>query len=154
VTVTCRPETPDDEPFVRQLAVDTIAEELGAEAWPELLRAQVIGLQYESRRSRASASGDGNSQIIVANGESAGWLLTSDLEDEIWISEIMVLADRRGRGVGSAAIGLVLSQAAAGKKPVRLVVNHTNARARRIYEKLGFQAIETNDVQQLMQWTP
>jgi ribosomal protein S18 acetylase RimI-like enzyme len=151
----CRAETPADEPFVRQLVLDTIAGELGADAWPEPLRGSILGLQYDTRRAAArAASGDIASQIIVADGEDAGWLLTADLADAIRIVEIMILPKRRGRGLGSTVIGSVLDRAARDGKAVRLVVSCTNARAIRLYERLGFRTIGSDTVQQEMEWAP
>src|SRR5262249_2014603 len=107
--VTCRPEAQDDETFVRRLVVETIAGELGARTWPEPMRSQLIDLQYRTRRSVArSTPGVITSQILVADGEDAGWLLTADLDDEIRIVEIMVLPARRNQGAGSAAIDAIL----------------------------------------------
>jgi len=154
MTVTYRPETQDDETFVRRLVVETIAGELGARTWPEPMRSQLIDLQYRTRRSVGrSTPGVTTSQILVADGEDAGWLLTADLDDEIRIVEIMVLPPRRNQGVGSEAIDAVLRRAAGTGKPVRLLVNCTNARAIRLYERLGFRTAGTDQVQFLMEWT-
>jgi len=155
VTIDCRTETPHDEPFIRRLVEQTIAEELGADTWPEPLRTSVVRLQYDARRSAArAASGAVTSEIITADGEDAGWLLTADLPAELRIVEIMILPQRRGRGLGSAAIDRVLDRAGRDHKPVRLVVSCTNARAIRLYERLGFTIAASDTVQQEMESTP
>jgi ribosomal protein S18 acetylase RimI-like enzyme len=155
MNVSRRPEMPADEPFLRRLVIDTIAEELGAQAWPEPMRTQLLGLQYQSRRAGTPpADGDTSSDIIVVDGEDAGWVLAADLASEIRIIEIMVLPCRRGQGVGSAAIASILDRAADARKPVRLTVNCVNARAIRLYERLGFRTTDSDQVQQSMEWTP
>ena len=155
MTISCRLETLDDEPFVRRLLTDSITAELGAEAWPESLRAQLVGRQYRARRSSVHAAADeAASQIIVEDGEDVGWLLAAELDDEIRIIEILVTPRRRGRGVGSAAIRLVLERAARAGKTVRLVVNGTNVRAIRLYGQLGFRTMDDHQVQHLMRWSP
>ena len=154
VTTRCRIETPADEPFVRRVVTETIAEEFGAAAWPEPMRGSILGLQYDTRRSAArAAGGDITSQVIVADGEDVGWLLTSELPDQIRIVEIAILPDWRGNGVGEAAIRGVLERGARDGKPVRLVVTRTNARAIRLYERLGFTVSNADEVQQEMEWT-
>ncbi len=155
MTVWCRPETPEDERFVRQLLVNAILDELGAHAWPEPVRAPLISLQYQARRSGArAAAGDVASQIIVADGEDAGWLLVADLGNEMRIIEIAVLPLRRGQGIGSAALGAILERAAGERKAVTLTVNGTNTRAIRLYERLGFRVADGDQVQSRMAWTP
>jgi ribosomal protein S18 acetylase RimI-like enzyme len=151
MTVRCRRETPEDEPFVRQLLAAAIGEDLGALGWPEPARAHLTGLQYQARRSSVrSLPGVSASEIIVADGEDAGWLLTVDLEEEIQIVEIVVLPARRGQGVGSAAIRIVLGRADDRQKPVRLGVNGTNARAIHLYERLGFRTTHRDEVRNQM----
>ncbi len=68
-----RRETPDDEAFVRRLVVDTIGRELGADAWPEPMRAHLLGTQFEGRRqSHRTNYPDAVSEVIEADGEDAG----------------------------------------------------------------------------------
>ena len=153
MTVRLRPETADDDAFVQQLVVETITEELGAHAWPEAVRAPLLELQCRARRSGARlAGGERASEIIEADGEAVGWLLAASLDDEIRIVEIMVAAPRRGQGVGSRAIAGLVERA--GRKAVTLLVNNTNQRAIRLYERLGFRSREAGDVQRLMQRPP
>ena len=119
------------------------------------MREQLLELQYRARRAGLqSAGGDLTSQIVVADGEDAGWILSADFEREIRICQVVVLPSRRRQGVASATMDAFLARAAAEGKPVRLVVNCTNAGAIRLYEQLSFQTIGTDQVQQEMEWTP
>ena len=144
MTVTLRPETAADDAFVQRVILETVAEELGAAAWPEPMRSQLLAVQCAGRR-HASA---GN--IIEADGSDAGWVVLTTLETEVFLMEIMVLPELRGRGIGTAAIRGILAQATAEGKPVRLNVNVTNHGAIRLYQRLGFRKIGGDDVQQLM----
>ncbi len=152
MTVWCRPETAEDEPFVRRVLVEAVAEELGARTWPEPLREHLLELQYRGRRAGVGSLPSA-SEIIVADGEDVGWLLVADLEQEIRIVEIVVLSLFRGRGVGSAVLGSILTRAGAAAKRVRLVVTSTNGGAIRLYQRLGFRTIDRDEVQQWMEWT-
>src|SRR5207244_2686871 len=134
MTVTLRPEDPaSDEPFLRRLITETIAAELGAANWPEAVRDPLLNLQFANRRHGPQSSfPEGQSRIILVEGEPAGWLFFAILPDEIHLVEIMVLGSHRGKGAGSAAIREVLALAMAAGKPVRLTVNVLNAGAIRL----------------------
>jgi GNAT superfamily N-acetyltransferase len=150
VTVSLRPETAADDAFVRRLVTATIIEELGADAWPEPMRTHLAGMQYALRRQSVhSRYPAGNSRIVLADGVESGWLFIGDLPDVLWIVEIMVAPELRGKGIGARAIGQAIEEAAG--RPVRLKVNVTNQRAIRLYERLGFRRAGGDEVQHLME---
>ncbi len=152
MTITLRPESPADEDFIRHLILQTVAEELGADAWPEPMRGHLLGMQVEARRqSRRTNNPEAVSHVIQADGVDAGWAVVSAMPHEVRLVEIMVLPERRGGGIGTAAIHKILSTAASAGKPVRLNVNVMNYAAIRLYERMGFRMIERNEVQYLME---
>jgi ribosomal protein S18 acetylase RimI-like enzyme len=144
--VTLRPETESDDAFVRRLIFETVAEELGAAAWPEPMRSQLLAVQCTGRRHRPSGFG----KIIGVDGGDAGWVVVTALAHEVFLMEIMVLPELRGRGIGTAVISGILAEASVSGKPVRLNVNVTNQGAIRLYQRLGFTKIGGDAAQQLM----
>lgn len=153
MSVSDRPETNGDEAFLRALMMATVAEELGAANWPEPMRTHLVALQYEARRqSVRSRFPEGESRILLAGGDPAGWLYAAMLPDVVWLVEIMVAADRRGKGIGARAVRRLCE--AAGERPVRLNVNVTNVRAAALYERLGFRRIGGDEVQHVMEYRP
>lgn len=155
MTVTRRPECPQDEPFLRRLILETIAGELGASAWPEPVRTHLLEIQYTARRQSPSIKvPEAASQVIEADGEDAGWVLVTTMPHEVRLVEIMVLPELRGRGIGAGAIRGIVESAAAAGKPVRLNVNVTNRAAIGLYERFGFRRIDGNEVQQAMEYSP
>jgi ribosomal protein S18 acetylase RimI-like enzyme len=154
MTATLRPVRPGDEAFLRRLILDTIGAELGASAWPEPMRSHLLDIQYAARRhSHGAVIPETSSHIIQADGADAGWLVTTALPHEVRLVEIMVLPEWRGRGVGTATIRQLLSDAAAACTPVRLRVNVTNRAAIALYERLGFRRIDGDEVQHLMEYS-
>jgi ribosomal protein S18 acetylase RimI-like enzyme len=150
--VSFRPETPEDEPWLRELIVETVGQQLGADSWPEPMRSHLLGIQYTQRRSAVRLHyPEGESRIILADGAAAGWIYLADLPDEIRIAQIMVVAGYRSRGVGSEVIRRVAAGADAAGKPVRLLVDVMNVRAGSLYERLGFQRIGGDELQHLME---
>jgi ribosomal protein S18 acetylase RimI-like enzyme len=146
MTIKLRPESPQDEPFIRRVLLETIAAELGASEWPEPMRSHLLGIQYTGRR-HAEAAG----KVIEADGVDAGWVLVNTTPDEMRLVEIMIVPELRGRGIGTATLGEILSTSAALEKPVRLNVNKMNHGAIRLYERMGFRKIGGDEVQYLME---
>ncbi len=138
--VTLRPECSQDETFIRNLILETIAAELGASAWPEPMRSHLLGVQYAGRRQSFRLTfPEATSYVIEAGGIDAGWAVVTEMPEEIFLVEIMVSPECRNRGIGSAVIRQFMSEAAARGKPVRLTVNAMNHAAIRLYERLGFR---------------
>jgi ribosomal protein S18 acetylase RimI-like enzyme len=155
MTVTLRPESELDEPFLRRLIVETIAGGLGASQWPEPMRSHLLGIQYAARRQSHRANfPEAASYIVDADGTDAGWTVVTTLPREIQLVEIMVLGELRGRGIGTSVIRQVLANAAAVAKPVRLHVNVTNHAAIELYQRLGFRRIDGDEVQHVMECLP
>jgi ribosomal protein S18 acetylase RimI-like enzyme len=150
--VILRPECSTDESFIRQLILETIAGELGASAWPEPMRSHLLGVQYAGRRQSFRLTFPEASSYVIEAGEvDAGWVVVTDLPQEIFLVEIMVSTERRNQGIGSAVIRQLAAAAAARRKPVRLTVNATNYAAIRLYERLGFRRVGGDEVRYLME---
>src|SRR5438105_455568 len=124
MVVSRRPETPADEQFLRQLIIDSVKRELGAGAWPQPIRDHLFAMEYSARRqSVRTIFPVGTSEIILLNGNPAGWVYVADLPQEMRIVEILVSAEYRGKGVGSSVIGEIMARAGAAGKAVCLSVN-------------------------------
>lgn len=150
ITVSLRPESTVDGPFLQKLITETIALELGTSEWPEAMRSHLLKIQVAARRHARLASHPGSrSSIIEADGVPAGWLLQTVMPHETRVVEVMVAAGLRGQGIGSAALRLVIANAAG---VVRLRVNCSNSGAIRLYERLGFRKVEQDEVQWLMEY--
>ena len=157
MTVTLRPASAQDDLFIRSLILETIAEELGAAAWPEPMRSHLLEIQYAARRHAGSPEATGAESCIIQTIDAAGdqhargWLLMRTMPHEVRMIEIMVASGLRGRGIGTSAIERVFEMADRARLPVRLHVNILNRGAVRLYERLGFLKIEEDEVQYLME---
>ncbi len=149
-----RPATPADEPFLRNLMIRAIADELGAWAWPEAIRADLLQKQYHARDTAMHSTWrDLDDRIILKHGKPAGRIALARTADEVWIVDVLVSPEHRGTGIGTAALRTILDDAARIGKPVRLHVNITH-RSSRFYERLGFVKAGGSEVYHLMEWTP
>ena len=153
-SVTIRPIRPEDEPFLRQLYVDTRMHELASLGWDQSQLDAILDMQFRLQQAdylqRFSAAAF---ELILFDNEPIGRRYVSREEGEIRIIDIALLTSDQGQGIGSALLQEILAEAATVNKPVRLHVQREN-RARHLYARLGFQVIEATDVHLLMQWSP
>lgn len=155
MTVTLRPTTEQDEPFLRRLIVESAALDLGAQLWPEPLRSQILESQYTGRRSSyRAAHPEAESSLIQVDGASAGWVVVAAALDEIYLAELIVQPEFRGRGIATAVLRGILETAHAAGKPVRLEVLLTNPAAIRLYESVGFRPAGGDQLRQWMEYRP
>jgi ribosomal protein S18 acetylase RimI-like enzyme len=149
--ITRRPETPADEPFMRQMIIASIAQELMAWTWPPAVLDHLLGVQYTGKIGSLRANyPHGSSEMVLADGQPVGWIFLDETSGEIHLAEIMVSVEMRGKGVGSAVLQGVLSAADRAGKPVRLLVNVMNKRAIQLYERLEFQRTGGDEMQHEM----
>ena len=151
MTITRRPETPEDEPFLRQMIIASITQDLMAWTWPEAIRDHLLGTQYTAKVGSLHANyPDAASEIILVDGQPAGWIFVEETPEHFHLCEIMMSIEMRGRGVGATVLQELLAAADRAGKPVRLLVNTTNTRAIQLYERLGFARNGGDEVQHQM----
>lgn len=81
-------------------------------------------------------------KMIVYNNETIGMLTTDTLNDGYWyIGEIYLTKEHRGKGIGTA----LLKNEIRHHNKIKLQVAHSNAKARKLYESLGFEILENNE---------
>jgi len=155
MTVSRRPETFADEPFLHRLLIERTRQDLALDHVPAPLQEQLLTMQVNLRLSsiRGNYAG-GSSEIIMLDDQPAGWLFLRETEEEVQLVEVVVLGEFRGQGIGTATIGEVVVRAGQAGKPVRLRVNVMNTGAFRLYERLGFQRIGGDAVQHEMERKP
>jgi ribosomal protein S18 acetylase RimI-like enzyme len=89
----------------------------------------------------------------MLEGEPAGRILIDEWTSEIRLVDIALMPAARARGIGTKLVGEVLERGAAAGKPVTIHVEAFNP-ALHLYERLGFEQVDTNGVYLLMKWTP
>lgn len=152
--VELRPATSADESFLRNLMTRTIADELGAWAWPEAIRAELLQKQYIARDTAMHSTWRGlDDRIVSVDSQPVGRIALARTADEVWIVDLLIQPEHRSTGVGTAVLRTVFDEARRIGKPVRLHVNTTH-RASRFYERLGFVKAGGSEVHHLMEWTP
>jgi ribosomal protein S18 acetylase RimI-like enzyme len=76
--------------------------------------------------------------IASIDGVDVGALRFTVEGDHVFLANVALLPEHQGRGLGTQLVNIVLAEAKRRNLPVRLQVLKAN-RARRLYERLGFQ---------------
>jgi GNAT superfamily N-acetyltransferase len=150
--ITLRPESAEDEAQLYELYADTRAEELAGLGWDSATRTAFLTMQFRAQRQGyRNMFPQGAFSMIVADGRPIGRIVVNRNEDEIRVVDIVLQAPYRGRGIGTRLLAGLCAEAAAGKKPLRLHVLK-DERAKRLYERLGFNQTDDMGMYEQMEW--
>ena len=96
-----------------------------------------------AQRARFDAAfAPANLRIITVLGRDAGLLHVERSPHGIFLTNIELAAEFRGRGLGTALIGSLLEEARSRGVPLSLQVLKVNLAACRLYERHGFTVFE------------
>lgn len=153
-SVTLRPITPEDAPFLYRVYASTREEELAVVDWTPDQKAAFLQMQFDAQHAYYQQHYAGAAfQLVLVGGEPAGRLYLARWPEELRIVDISLLPAYRGAGIGTRLIREILAGAAASGKVVRIHVEQYNP-ARRLYERLGFAPVGEHGVYVLMEWRP
>jgi ribosomal protein S18 acetylase RimI-like enzyme len=152
--ISTRPVTDEDAEFLIELYRDLRAPELELLGWDEDQISDFANMQYDAQRAGYRARFPNAEYQVVARGETLiGRLIVDRKDSHITLVDITIRSALRRQGVGTHLIEELLAEARAGGKQVLLSVAKGNP-ARRLYERLGFQSIETDGIYERMSWRP
>ena len=88
--------------------------------------------------------------IVSVDGADVGALRFTVQGDHVFLANVALLPEHQGRGIGTQLVNIVLEEANRLNLSVRLQVLKAN-RARRLYERLGFQVYGESETHVLME---
>lgn len=131
--VILRPATPADGEFSFQV-------------WKAAMEAYVDAAwgwdEDAQRRRQQEEFSKSPYQVIEAGGQSIGTLIVRHTPDHIYLSGLYISLEHQRLGHGSRILEGLLAEGQAHHLPVRLRVLKVNPQARRLYERIGFAAID------------
>jgi ribosomal protein S18 acetylase RimI-like enzyme len=152
--VSLRPATPADYHFMRQLYGATREEEMRQFPFDEFQKREFLdqqfGAQYQHYQLHYPTC---ERNIIEQDGKAIGRFWVDEWKDQIRLVDIALMPEFRGSGIGTSLVQQVLERGAKDGKPVTIHVEGFNP-ALKLYERLGFQHVDTNGMYYLMRWTP
>jgi len=90
--------------------------------------------------------------VIELDGRRVGRLRISRTPESVELNGIQLHPDAQNRGIGTAIITELQSEAAARGVPLELHVERDNLDARRLYNRLGFTKTGEDGAEDVMQW--
>jgi len=152
--VTLRPATDADYDFMRRLYHLGREEEMRRFPFDEAQKAAFLDQQFSAQYQHYAAHYPTcERNIIEREGQPIGRLWIDEWRDQIRLVDIALVPEQRGSGIGTALVLDVLARGRSANKPVTIHVEALNP-ALRLYQRLGFQKVDTNGVYYLMKWIP
>ncbi len=150
-----RPVIPEaDDSFLFEVYAGTRLDEIASWGWNSEEQSAFLKMQHLcQKQSYRLQYPDLVSRIILDGDDRAGYILTARKEAEMILVDIALLPQFRGKGIGLAVLTGLQEETMAADLSIQLSVFNGNP-ARRLYERLGFQPIEQNELYTIMKWEP
>ncbi len=152
--VRLRAATPADAELLLAVYASTRAEELALVDWSAAQKEAFLRQQFQAQDSYYRQHYPGAEfWVIERRGEAIGRLYLHHRPREIRLMDIALLPAARGAGLGEALLRGLMERAAQEGKTLTIHVEKLN-RARRLYQRLGFEVVADRGVYDFLQWRP
>lgn len=142
-----------DHAFLSELYASTRDDLAGMPAAPAFV-AQLIAMQQQMQgQGYRIAFPEAGYAIVERSGQPIGRLVTDAGRDRLHLVDLALLPHARAQGHGSAILRALQSAAAARGLALTLSVLHANQGAARLYARLGFETVDSDQVQLRMRWS-
>ncbi len=149
-----RPETDDDIPFLLTLYASTRERELAPLPWNAEQKQAFVASQFQAQRRHYRAYfADCAFDILACRGVAFGRLYLDARPSCLYIVDIALMPEWRGKGVGTAMLTALQEAGRASGKAVDIFVEKFNP-ALRLYRRLGFTDVADHGVYLEMAWRP
>jgi ribosomal protein S18 acetylase RimI-like enzyme len=151
-----RPATPTDLPWLEQVYASTREQELSDLPWSSAQKEAFIHMQFELRRRHHHVHyPEAHLGVITQRFTSndLGCVTWQWQNDDLLLIDVALLNAFRGKGIGTALLRSLQTQAHARGCTMTLHVEQTNP-AQRLYRRLGFQPLRapSSSLHLLMRW--
>jgi ribosomal protein S18 acetylase RimI-like enzyme len=149
-----RPITDADREFLFDLYAETREEELASVPWKSGEREAFLRMQFDAQYEAYSKNYPGATLDLIMDGSKPiGRFYVYRSKSEIRIIDVAISATHRGRGIGTKLITGLLEDSQQKQIPLTIHVEKQN-RALKLYERLGFEAIDDRSFYWFMEARP
>jgi ribosomal protein S18 acetylase RimI-like enzyme len=143
----------DDIEFLSEVYYSTRFEEFSSFGWSEAQIRNLLEMQFNVQKQAYSFQfPEAESLIICKNKEKIGRIIINRTTTELRLVDISLLPQFRNFGIGTKLITDLSKEATDKKLPLSLRVAQNNQAAFRLYQKLGFQVTDENEMYISMKW--
>lgn len=130
--------SPDDLEFLARLYATTRADELARAGFPVEQRAAFCRMQFNAQQHHyALYFARAVDSVLEIDGVAVGRELLARAADELFLVDIALLPEFRGRGIGSHRLALLIEESRVLNCPIRLYAEQ-GSRAEALYRRHGF----------------
>ncbi|MEP6900142.1 MAG: GNAT family N-acetyltransferase [Actinomycetota bacterium] len=141
-----------DEPFLIALYSSTRSDELALVSWDNAEKHTFLLHQFHAQQQHYfSKYPNASYQIIKLNDISIGRLYVAEVEDEIKILDLTILAEYRGQTFGTQLIKEILAEAGKKNKSVEIYIENFN-RSQNLFKRLNFQPESDGGIYVIWRW--
>ncbi len=129
---------------------------LNDESYRDVIIRQFGNWDEDFQRQWFDKKWDGSrpAKIVLIGSNPIGVIVLEQRGEYDWLDEILIKADYSGRGIGTSLIQGLIADARTRNRRLRLRVLTENHGAKRLYERLGFEVLETLEQHYLMDLDP
>jgi GNAT superfamily N-acetyltransferase len=144
----------NDREFLFKVYASSRADEISSWGWTTEQKAQFLYMQHEAQqRFYYEQYPSLKYSIILTRQQKCGRLAIAQLADELVLVDILLLPEFQNEGIGSKILKSLQCEASEKKLLFRLSVL-SGSKARRLYERFGFEAVSDDGVYTIMKWSP
>ncbi|MGE7988439.1 GNAT family N-acetyltransferase [Lysinibacillus fusiformis] len=144
--------TKEDEAFLYEIYASTRKQEVDSWGWSAEQKALFLEMQWRAQQASYNQRFPRASHWkIVVDAERVGRFLTEEQPEFRHLIDIALLPNYQGKGIGTHLIVQLQKMAKEQRKAVVLQVLKTNS-ARDLYERLGFQVFQEDEIYMKMLW--
>jgi ribosomal protein S18 acetylase RimI-like enzyme len=143
-----RSTTDEDAALLYRVYASTREEELALVSWTDEERDAFLRMQFAAQDTHYRRHYEGAQfSVILVGEEPAGRLYVYRTPREIRVMDVALLPAFRRRGIGERIFRDLFAEADACNQLVSIHVETYNP-ARRLYERLGFQPVDSGEIAQ------
>lgn len=152
--VSRRPLADADLPFLEALYAGTRTEELAGVPWTDEQKGAFLHQQFTAQHAHYQQHyPTARFEVLEVDGRSIGRLYVARWPQEIRLMDLALVAEYRGRGIGTALLRELIDEGGRSRRPLTVHVERMNP-ANRLYERLGFRLKEDKGVYLLLERPP
>jgi ribosomal protein S18 acetylase RimI-like enzyme len=152
-TITLRPATPLDEPFLYHLYKGSRVEEFSMTGIDESNFNLLMRMQYSARKAAYEGNyPEARREIVNADGTDAGQIWVFSDHTQYRVIDIVIAGEFQNRGIGASLMKDLIAQAKQAGVPLRCSVATNNPGSLRFHQRLGFRVVNGNEAYYQMEY--